>query len=127
MVIFLTGFAMMALLLSAIGLYGVISYSVSQRTHEVGVRMAMGARRSTILKMILGQGALLTIFGLVLGAVGAGFLVTYLTTLPLEIGHTEPLLYGTIALFLLAVTLLACAIPAWHATRVSPVNALRVE
>ncbi|MCP4661651.1 MAG: ABC transporter permease, partial [bacterium] len=73
-VIFLTGFAMMALLLSAIGLYGVISYSVSQRTHEIGVRMAMGARRSTILKMILGQGALLTIFGLVLGAVGAGFL-----------------------------------------------------
>ncbi|MCP4661318.1 MAG: ABC transporter permease [bacterium] len=126
-VLLLTAFAGIALLLSALGIYGVISFSVNQRTHELGIRMAMGANRGKILSMVLAQGLWLTIFGVVGGAILTYFLTQYLSTLTLEITRGQPLTYIAVTVFLLAVTLLACCIPAWRATRVSPVDALREE
>ncbi len=127
-VLLLIAFSGIALLLSAMGIYGVISFSVNQRSHELGVRMAMGANRGTILGMILTQGLWLTIFGVVLGAILTVFLaMLYLPTLTLEISTAQPLTYVAVPVFLLAVTLVACGLPAWRATRVSPVEALREE
>jgi len=126
-VLLLTSFAGIALLLSAIGIYGVISFSVGQRTHEIGVRMAMGARQSKILRMVLAHGLTLSLIGVVAGAILAFYLTRYLATLALEITFAQPLTYGLVTVFLIAVTLVACSIPAWRATRVSPVDALREE
>ncbi len=126
-VLLLTGFAVVALLLSALGLYGVISYAVSQRTHEIGVRMAMGAGRRDILRMVLGRGLALALCGVLIGAIPACLLTRYLATLTLEIPTAEPLVYGGVTVFLLGVTLLVCSIPAWQASRVSAAKALRAE
>lgn len=126
-VMLLSAFAIIALLLSAMGIFAVISFSVSQRTHEIGVRVAMGAQRGKILSMILGQGVMLTGIGVALGAVLAYFLTRYLVNLRLEIDAAQPITYGLVTLFLVAVTLVACSVPAWRATRVSPMDALREE
>src|SRR5258708_2080271 len=120
-------FGLLALSLAAIGLYGVMAYSVSQRTRELGIRISVGAERRDIFKLILGQGLVITVVGLLAGLVAA-FAVTRLTArLLYGISATDPVTFIVIALLLLCVTLLACYFPARRATKVDPMTALRFE
>jgi len=120
-------FSALAFILSAIGIYGVISYDVAQRTGEIGVRMALGARRVDVLRMILGHGLALTLGGLVLGIFGALLLTRFLSTLLFDIRPTDLPTYIAASLLLLAVAIAACLIPARRATKVDPLVALRYE
>jgi putative ABC transport system permease protein len=123
----LVGFAALALLLSAIGIYGVMAYAVGQRTHEIGIRLALGAVPGNVLRMILLQGAKLAVLGVVLG-LGAGIALTRLLgTMLFEVKPTDPLTFAAGALILFAAALAACWIPARRATRVDPLVALRYE
>ena len=122
-----------AMLLKMIGLFGVLAYAVSQRTHEIGIRMALGADRGNVLRMIVKQGMILVLIGVVLGVVGAYILTKYLESwislskMLFGVKVTDPLTYGVIALLLTAVALIACYIPARRATKVDPLVALRYE
>jgi putative ABC transport system permease protein len=120
-------FAVLALLLASFGLYAVISYSVSQRTHEIGVRMTVGADQSDILKLVVGNGMLLTLIGIALGLVLSLALTRLMMSLLFEVSVTDPLTFGGIAFLLTAVSLLACYVPARRATRIDPMTALRHE
>jgi putative ABC transport system permease protein len=125
---FLIGlFATLAFVLSAIGIYGVISYDVTQRTGEIGVRMALGAQSRDVLRLILKQGLILTLGGLVVGLGGAILLTRFLTGLLFEVKPTDPLTYGAVASLLAFVAAVACLIPARRATKVDPLVALRYE
>ncbi len=123
----LTLFACIALLLTAVGLYGVMAYAVAQRTHEIGVRMALGASRPAVLRMILERGAILTVTGIAIGVVGALALASVIKSLLYEIPPRDPMTYVTVCVTLGAVALLASYIPALRATKVDPMFALRYE
>ncbi len=120
-------FAGSALLLACIGLYGVLSYAVTQRTREIGLRMALGAKRSDVFKLILRQALRWMSFGLVIGIFGAAVLSRLLTSQLYQVSPTNPVIYGALTLTLLAVAIMATCIPAKRATKIDPIVALRYE
>jgi putative ABC transport system permease protein len=123
----MTCFGVTALLLAAIGLYGVISYAVAQRTHEFGLRIALGAQSGHVARMVLRQGAQPTLAGVASGAVAAFGLSGLIKNMLFGVSPTAPWLYGGVALLLTGVAMLACWIPARRATRVDPMVALRCD
>jgi putative ABC transport system permease protein len=120
-------FATIALLLAAVGVYGVISYAVSQRTQEIGVRMALGAQRSDVLRLIVGHGAVLGALGVVIGLVGALSVTRFLRTLLFGVSPFDPVSFVGVAALLTAIALIASYLPALRAAKVNPVEALRLD
>jgi len=120
-------FAGLALILSCIGLYGVMSYVVSQRTRELGIRMALGAQTRDLLKLVVKQGIGLTLLGSAIGVAGAGALTRMMKSWLFGVSPTDPLTFAVAALLLTIVALLSCWIPARRATKVDPITALRFE
>jgi putative ABC transport system permease protein len=120
-------FAVLALLLATLGIYGVMAYSVAQRTHEVGIRMALGAQKSDVLGLIIKNGMMLTIMGVAIGLAIALALTRLMTTLLFGVAPTDLITFAAASAFLILVALLACYIPARRATKVDPLVALRYE
>jgi putative ABC transport system permease protein len=120
-------FAGIALLLTAIGIYGVLAYSVSQRTNEIGIRIALGAAQSNIFRLIVGQAMLLVAISMAIGLVGAFMATRFLSSLLYGVAAWDPITFAAIATLIAGVAFLACWLPARRAARVDPVIALRAE
>jgi ABC-type antimicrobial peptide transport system permease subunit len=118
---------MLALLVASIGLFGVMSFSVNQRTREIGIRVALGAQRADVIRLFLKQGMKLTVIGIVFGLLGAVAISRLLAVVLIDLSPFDPLAFGGVAVFLSIVALLACYLPARWATKVDPVVALRRE
>jgi ABC-type antimicrobial peptide transport system permease subunit len=125
--VLVSAFAVLALVLASIGIYGVMAYAVTQRTQEIGVRMALGARRQDVLRLVLGLGVRLTIIGVLIGLVGAFVSTRLMTSLLFEISAANPLAFMLPATLLAIVTLLAAYLPARRAASIDPMRALRAE
>jgi putative ABC transport system permease protein len=126
-VVLISVFAGLALLLAAVGIYGVMSYAVTQQTQEIGIRMALGAEREQILRMVLRHGSLMALLGIGIGLAAALALARLITSLLFQTSATDPPTFSLVPLLLAAVALLACYLPARRATRVDPMVALRYE
>ena len=120
-------FAALALILATIGVFGVINYSVAQRTHEIGIRLALGAQRGDVFRLIVGQGLILALAGVVIGSGGAYALTRLITGLLFGVSPTDLVTFILVAMLVTVVALLACYLPARRATRVDPLTALRYE
>jgi putative ABC transport system permease protein len=125
--VLLTTFALMALILAGVGVYGVMAYSVSQRTQEIGVRMASGATANSVFRLVLGQALRLVVVGVVAGLIAAGLLTRLLESMLYETQPLDPWTFALTAMVLVAVATLACYVPARRGTRIAPVEALRAE
>jgi ABC-type antimicrobial peptide transport system permease subunit len=123
----LAALGMVALVLAAMGIYGVMAYVVSQRTHEMGIRLALGASAQRVIQLVLSQGMKLTAWGLALGLIGAVALSHSLTNFLYGVSPFDLLTFVGVVLTLAAVSLAACFVPAWRAARVDPMTALRSE
>jgi predicted permease len=123
----LAAFALAALLLAALGVYGVVSYGVAQRTGEIGIRIALGADRGRVLRLVVGDGMRLALAGVAVGVAGAFLATRALASLLFHLSPTDPLTFAATAALLAAVAALASVVPAWRATRVDPMRALRTE
>jgi predicted permease len=121
----LGAFALLGLTLASVGLYGVLSYTVTQRAHEIGIRLALGARTADVLKLVIGQGMRMALIGLLIGLGGALALTRLMKSLLFEMSATDPLTFVGVALLLMSVALLACYLPARKATKIDPLAALR--
>src|SRR6188474_2023347 len=117
-------FGLVALLLSAIGIYGITSYAVAQRTHEIGIRMALGAQWSDVLKLVLNHGLKLTLIGAAIGIVGAYLATRAITSVLYGVSATDPLTFVFVSVLLIGVALVASYVPARRATKVEPLIAL---
>jgi putative ABC transport system permease protein len=120
-------FGMLALLLAAIGIYGVMAYSVLQRQHEIAIRMALGAPPSSILRLVVGQGLQLVLAGVLLGLAGSLAFTRVLASILFEMSARDPITFASVTLVLVAVAVVACYIPAFRSMRVDPVTALRAD
>jgi ABC-type antimicrobial peptide transport system permease subunit len=123
----LVTFAGIALALSAIGIYGVLSYLVSRRTREIGIRLAIGAGRLQVLRLVLGSGLVLAFIGVAVGLMAAFVVTRFMSALLHDVSPGDPLTFVSVALVLTMVAILASLVPAWRATRVDPVVALKAE
>jgi putative ABC transport system permease protein len=121
----LTGFSIVALLMAAVGIYGLIQYSIATRTQEIGLRMAIGARAGDIFRMIIGEGLMLSVTGVALGLVGAWWLARAGSSLLFGVTASDPLTLTAVSLLLMAVAIAACYFPARRAMKVDPIRALR--
>ena len=120
-------FAGLAIVLAAIGTYGVIAYSVNQRTPEFGLRMALGAQQSNVLSLVIVQAAKLAVGGTVIGVIASLVMARALKTLVFNVSPTDPAIYSVVVLIVMSVAFLACYIPARRATQADPMSALRAE
>ena len=120
-------FAGVALVLTLVGLYGVMSYSVAQRTNEIGIRLALGAQTRDVLLMVVKQGSILILLGLAIGLAGAYAATRLIASLLFGVTAKDPFTFAAAAVLLALVAFLACYIPAWRATKVDPLKALRYE
>ena len=120
-------FASLALTLAAVGIYGIVAYSVTERTHEIGVRVALGAQRGDVVAMVVRQGMAMTAIGFLIGVVVSLALVRVMSGLLFGVSAADPVTFITISLLLAIVSLVACSLPARRATRVDPMRALRSE
>jgi len=123
----LSVFAAVALILAASGLYGLVAHSVTERTHEIGVRMALGAARRDVIRLVIVHGLSMTAAGIVAGVIGAAALSSFLQGLVFGVEPTDPATFAAVIAMLLGVSLAACYLPAWRATRIAPTTALRGE